>query len=51
MLKFHKVNRSHRGALLGALLGAASGIEAFRERWIKGLVYPPPELMKGVAQR
>jgi ADP-ribosylglycohydrolase len=34
----------YRGTVLGALLGAANGIEAFPERWIKGLVHPPPGL-------
>jgi len=36
----------HRGAVLGALLGAANGLEAFPERWVKGLRHPPPELIK-----
>jgi len=44
-------DNAYRGAVLGALLGAANGIEAFPERWIKGLRHPPPELMKEVAQR
>jgi len=34
-----------RGALLGALLGAANGHGAFPESWIKGLRHPPPELL------
>lgn len=34
----------YRGAVLGALLGAGNGIEAFPERWIKGLLNPPPEI-------
>ena len=34
----------YRGTVLGALLGAANGLEAFPERWIKGLRHPPPEL-------
>jgi ADP-ribosyl-[dinitrogen reductase] hydrolase len=32
----------YRGAVLGALLGAANGLEAFPERWTKGLIEPPP---------
>lgn len=41
----------HRGAVLGALLGAENGLEAFPDRWIKGLRHPPPELiMKGKSQ-
>jgi ADP-ribosylglycohydrolase len=39
-------DNAYRGAVLGALLGAANGIEAFPERWIKGLRHPPPELAK-----
>ena len=34
----------HRGAVLGALLGAANGVEAFPSRWVKGLRLRPPEL-------
>ena len=34
----------HRGAILGALLGAANGMESFPARWIKGLRHPPPDL-------
>jgi ADP-ribosylglycohydrolase len=34
----------HRGAVLGALLGAGNGLEAFPERWVKGLHHPPPLL-------
>jgi len=34
----------HRGAVLGALLGAANGLEAFPTRWVKGLRHPPPDL-------
>ena len=33
-----------RGAVLGALLGVGNGIEAFPERWIKGLLNLPPEI-------
>jgi len=34
-----------RGAVLGALLGAAHGIKKFPARWISGLKEPPPELL------
>jgi ADP-ribosyl-[dinitrogen reductase] hydrolase len=34
----------HRGAVLGALLGAANGLEAFPSRWVKGLRQPPQDL-------
>ena len=40
-------DNAYRGAVLGALLGAANGIEAFPERWIRGLHNPPPELAEG----
>jgi ADP-ribosyl-[dinitrogen reductase] hydrolase len=33
-----------RGAVLGALLGANKGMEAFPKRWISGLLHPPPGL-------
>lgn len=33
-----------RGAVLGALLGAANGRGGFPKAWIKGLRHPPPEL-------
>jgi ADP-ribosyl-[dinitrogen reductase] hydrolase len=33
-----------RGAVLGALLGAANGVEAFPDSWIAGLRNPPPEM-------
>ena len=39
-------DNAYRGAVLGALLGAANGVEAFPERWIKGLRHPPPELVE-----
>ena len=29
-------DNAYRGAVLGALLGAANGVEAFPERWIRG---------------
>jgi len=41
-------DNAYRGAVLGALLGAANGVEAFPERWLRGLVKPPPELALGV---
>jgi len=41
-------DNAYRGAVLGALLGAAKGVEAFPERWIRGLLKPPPELELGV---
>jgi ADP-ribosylglycohydrolase len=33
-----------RGSILGALLGAACGIEKFPRHWVDGLVVPPPPL-------
>ena len=33
----------HRGAVLGSLLGAANGLEAFPTRWVKRLRQPPPD--------
>ncbi len=33
-----------RGAVLGALLGAAGGLQAFPQRWIDGLRDQPPDL-------
>jgi ADP-ribosyl-[dinitrogen reductase] hydrolase len=30
-------DNAHRGALLGALLGAANGLSSFPERWVTGL--------------
>ena len=38
-------DNAHRGAVLGALLGAANGLAAFPDRWVAGLQHPPPELM------
>lgn len=35
-----------RGAVLGALLGAANGHGAFPESWLTGLRHPPPELIR-----
>jgi ADP-ribosylglycohydrolase len=37
-------DNAYRGAVLGALLGAANGIEAIPERWVQGLKQPPPDL-------
>jgi ADP-ribosyl-[dinitrogen reductase] hydrolase len=34
----------YRGAVLGALLGAANGLEAFPPRWVKGLYHAPADL-------
>jgi ADP-ribosyl-[dinitrogen reductase] hydrolase len=34
----------HRGSVLGALLGAANGLEAFPSRWVDGLHHAPPDL-------
>jgi len=34
-----------RGAVLGAILGAANGIRKFPDRWLSGLAEPLPELM------
>ena len=34
-----------RGALLGALAGAAHGQDAFPRRWIRGLLEPPPDIL------
>jgi ADP-ribosylglycohydrolase len=33
-----------RGAVLGALLGAANGVAAIPDRWRRGLLHPPPTL-------
>ena len=38
-----------RGAVLGAILGAAHGIEKFPNRWLRGLKEPLPELKLGKA--
>ena len=35
-------DNAYRGAVLGAILGAANGFDAWPDRWIKGLYYPPP---------
>jgi ADP-ribosylglycohydrolase len=34
-----------RGAVLGAILGAANGIRKFPDRWLSGLAEPLPELL------
>jgi ADP-ribosylglycohydrolase len=34
-----------RGAVLGALLGAANGVTAFPSSWVEGLRHPPPILI------
>ena len=36
----------YRGAVLGALLGAQHGKKGFPQRWIEGLLDPPPELAR-----
>ena len=35
-----------RGSILGALLGAAHGVEKFPDRWVQGLLEPLPELVQ-----
>jgi ADP-ribosyl-[dinitrogen reductase] hydrolase len=37
-----------RGAVLGAMLGAAHGIDYFPDRWIRGLKEPPPDLFRPI---
>ena len=37
-------DNAYRGAVLGSLLGANNGMEAYPEPWISGLMCPPPEL-------
>jgi ADP-ribosylglycohydrolase len=37
-------DNAYRGAILGALLGAAHGREGFPARWVEGLVNPPPAM-------
>lgn len=34
-----------RGSVLGALLGAAHGVEKFPDRWVQGLLEPLPDLL------
>ena len=43
-------DNAYRGAILGALLGAANGLEAFPQRWVQGLLHPPPDLLNGNRQ-
>jgi len=38
-------DNAYRGGVLGALLGAANGLEAFPQRWVRGLLHPPPALV------
>jgi ADP-ribosylglycohydrolase len=38
-------DNASRGSVLGALLGAANGIEKFPDKWIKGLLNPPADLL------
>ncbi len=37
-------NNAARGAVLGALLGAANGFEALPKRWVDGLRHSPQEI-------
>jgi ADP-ribosylglycohydrolase len=39
-------DNAHRGAVLGALLGAADGFDAWPDRWVKGLLEPPVRLKR-----
>jgi ADP-ribosylglycohydrolase len=43
-------DNAYRGAVLGALLGAANGLEAFPQRLVQGLLHPPPDLVNGNRQ-
>jgi ADP-ribosylglycohydrolase len=36
----------YRGGVLGALLGARHGPEGFPQRWVEGLLEPPPRLLQ-----
>ncbi len=38
-------DNAHRGAILGALLGAENGLAAFPGSWLNGLLEPPPDLV------
>ena len=40
-----------RGAVLGALLGAANGVESFPRRWVDGLLEPPVEIQRAESSR
>jgi len=35
-----------RGAVLGALMGAAHDMEGFPERWVENLLEPPPDIVR-----
>lgn len=37
-------DNAYRGAVLGAILGASKGFDAWPGRWVNGLVEPPPGL-------
>ena len=37
-------DNAYRGAVLGALLGGANGLESLPGRWVQGLKNPPPDL-------
>lgn len=39
-------DNAYRGSVLGALLGAANGFDAWPDRWVKGLQEPPLELIR-----
>jgi ADP-ribosyl-[dinitrogen reductase] hydrolase len=39
-------DNAYRGAVLGAMLGAANGFDAWPDRWVKGLLEPPVKLKK-----
>lgn len=32
-----------RGAVLGALLGAVNGVQGWPDKWVEGLLHPPPD--------
>jgi ADP-ribosyl-[dinitrogen reductase] hydrolase len=38
-------DNASRGSVLGALLGAANGVETFPDRWVQGLSEPLPDLI------
>ncbi|MFC1839132.1 ADP-ribosylglycohydrolase family protein [Thermodesulfobacteriota bacterium] len=42
-------DNAYRGAVLGALLGTANGFDCWPERWVNGLIDPPPDLKMGKA--
>ena len=41
----------HRGVVLGALLGALHGEQAWPRRWLAGLVKPTTSFLQGLAAR